>query len=1299
MLFINSFFQYIRPSVSSKLLLSLLFFGISVSTFASNFVREKASFPVVSDFAPDLPVSNFATGENAPLEAAPPHVVHFAEFVALLQDAVERGDGGVVNFDNPFFGGRLLMEDRTWVRAFIEEGLDQWQLNLGPGELPTESARQSEILRLRREAEDRISRSLLPVEARNDPSREQVAGGSVNPLGNETFFDRMEIVFGTGLDRSLTIRRGEFHYIEGGLASAAHPGAEALGSRINDNNFFTVGRSTYSGGELTAASSPFSLASGIAHLEFDAADNIQAIGFVLLSVNNFQYWQGLGAIPDNPGNIIVRTFFSDGSDVVTTSNTRQSNGGWNTFFGIRSPRPDVSITGVKVRIVGRNFRTFVFMDDFAFITAPAAPFLASEDTLTASAGRRVFYGAVFGQRPSEVEVFNLPSWLSFDPETNFLHGRVPDSSELVSDSYDVVFRLRNSFTQTDPTFLAENDGLDYVDYTLNMIVLPEISDDRLPALQFLAFERDPSSLLPEVFSSSNRREVDRPQSQRPDVFFDFRFDVARFLDEIFNPWMIEGSGVEVPEGVLVGERIFNLDDVDAFIALPDRPANAPADYTVLELARENRDTLFLAGSVFSRGEGSFSITVPLRMGPERNNSMIYEEFLNPVPVTFSFRVPDVRDVENLALAISWDPFSFISEGEEVIALLRRNLIPRLAPTRADLVDPENLNRFSSRVFRIESDGRRVGTTLATAGLAVSDGFLMGVPSSGSSIGFYEIEFIVFNRFGADSFSLFLRVVPPVPLPNFDGNGNTDLAWLNQQTGTVHLLRTVSSLRAENMVDFRVSPNWRAEAFALAGEFSVTSQDRIAFGDFNASTSTDLMISQLDTVGSVALLNFSLDQDVGGFRIDHLAYRDLAPDWDLLVSGDMQGQFASSFLWQQRGSGNTALWQTGEGELLWSGFLFNDNVVRDFVLGADFKGDGTTQLLFRRGEGHFEFVDARIQTSGVLITSEEFAMSPEWRPHLAGDLTGNGRADLLWKSSQTGEVTLWRMNGASVPSDFRVSEEVSGSLVKAVPGEVVLNFALNKEVVALADVDENGVDDMILQHRLTGDLFVLPFSQEGPLASPFHLRLPAGLLYPEILSVGWYDGGRSSDLLVRDIYSGRTYFLLFSVKTDLDTSVPLETSGGNFREILTVVDGEAWVYEVHFFDVFDDDIEFLSGITISRDSSIPAGVDDPLPPWEDAEPLGDRWFVSPWYGTLWDPAEGFIYHAEHGFQFVFGESAEEGLWFFDSNLDWLWTNTTAYPWFFFPRFGSWILFEQGTVIPNRRFFEISNFVDWVQESEL
>ena len=75
--------------------------------------------------------------------------------------------------------------------------------------------------------------------ARSDPSPEQIStwGKSIHSA-IETFFDRMEVFFGSGLNRMLRISRGRFHYIEGGLASAANPGSEALGSRINDNNFF-----------------------------------------------------------------------------------------------------------------------------------------------------------------------------------------------------------------------------------------------------------------------------------------------------------------------------------------------------------------------------------------------------------------------------------------------------------------------------------------------------------------------------------------------------------------------------------------------------------------------------------------------------------------------------------------------------------------------------------------------------------------------------------------------------------------------------------------------------------------------------------------------------------------------------------------------------------------------------------------------------------------------------------------------------------------------------------------------------
>lgn len=1031
----------------------------------NNFVRENAVFSVVSGFGSDAPISNFATERISTGVEVP-----FQEFLSLLDTAHRTGFGGVINFDNPIYGEGFVDLDRTGVRLFIEREIQNFEAD---NEFESEVERQDFIKLARARA---YEQGVVDMTSRNTvvARTDRGLGDSLFPERNEIYFNRMEIIYGLSNQRRLVLSRGPQNYVEGGLANRRNPASESLNSLINDEHFWWVGVSGYSGGAMQTTSQPFTFNPGMLDIAFDPRDNVTALGFVLLSVNNFQYWQGLGAVPDNLDNIRVLVEFSDDTSEKLTSFTQQSLGGWNTFFGIQAPEGK-SIQRLRVRIVGRNWRTFVLMDDLAFITAPSAPFLASPAEASAAVGRHLFYSAIFGQEPTSVSVSGLPPGVSFDPVTQVVSG-VPTQEG----TFTATFTLSNDVGTTEEEVV--------------FTILPAVED------------------------------------------------------------------VEVP-------GITNATELSAAVTL----------------------------------------------------------------------------------GLSLSPLSVKTSRDEV-------------------AEPGELS-FFTLVFRLGDDGSRTLVPLAASGIGLADGVFSGTPVLPTSVGTYEVEVFVRNRFGGDSATFILDVFPVVPRPNFDGSSSTDLAWFNASTNRIYMLTTEDNFVNPETGAFSVGV-WNPVSTGLT---AARRQD-IAIADFDVNNQTDFAVYQ----GSQGRVDFSLlgeELSANRFSIDQIS-----SGWELKMTGDLRGDGFTSFLWYQTATGRYALWHFIVDELVWAGFLFDDNLAREFLLHGDFTGNGQRELLFRRSNNSYELVSATIGTTTLERSSVLFTMpSADWTPHLAADLSGNAFDDLIWKNTISGEFTVWLMEGANVPASARPPVELDEEgeplplppgPIAATPGVTLLPFGSPFEVITALDVDEDQRLDLILQNRLDGSLHLLLMDGDAPKAPRLSLTGPAPTL--RVVATGDYDGDKREDILTRDTETGETVFHLL---------------------------GPDGIESSHVLGTFASAVEFITPRFISRDETLPPGRDDPLPPWEDAEPLGDRWFVSPWYGTLWDPAEGFIYHAEHGFQFVFGESAEVGLWFFDASLDWLWTNETTYPWFFFPRFGSWILFEQGTVFPNRRFFEIANFFDWVDESDL
>ena len=111
-----------------------------------------------------------------------------------------------------------------------------------------------------------------------------------------------------------------------------------------------------------------------------------------------------------------------------------------------------------------------------------------------------------------------------------------------------------------------------------------------------------------------------------------------------------------------------------------------------------------------------------------------------------------------------------------------------------------------------------------------------------------------------------------------------------------------------------------------------------------------------------------------------------------------------------------------------------------------------------------------------------------------------------------------------------------------------------------------------------------------------------------------------------------------------------------------------------------------------------GEPEPEPPPETPEPTLDSfrgepidgfvgWMASPWYLNYNIDFWPWIYHDEHGWQFVSENSTEEVIYLWDLGLgDWLFLNENTYRWMFiFGDNSGWIFtFDDNT--PDRRFFQ-------------
>jgi hypothetical protein len=174
--------------------------------------------------------------------------------------------------------------------------------------------------------------------------------------------------------------------------------------------------------------------------------------------------------------------------------------------------------------------------------------------------------------------------------------------------------------------------------------------------------------------------------------------------------------------------------------------------------------------------------------------------------------------------------------------------------------------------------------------------------------------------------------------------------------------------------------------------------------------------------------------------------------------------------------------------------------------GDFNGDGKTDVVWRNsatGQNHMFFMNGR---SIVGEASLRTVPARAWRIAGVGDFNGDGRADILWRNADSGQNYLYLMQGAVI-----VGEGYLHSIAN-----------LNWHVAGVGDFDGDGCDDILWRNAATGQNYVY-FMNGLSIANEGYLRtVPARW---EIAGIGDFNGDGRADILWRNADSGQNYLYL------------------------------------------------------------------------------------------------------------------------------------------------------------------------------
>jgi hypothetical protein len=150
-----------------------------------------------------------------------------------------------------------------------------------------------------------------------------------------------------------------------------------------------------------------------------------------------------------------------------------------------------------------------------------------------------------------------------------------------------------------------------------------------------------------------------------------------------------------------------------------------------------------------------------------------------------------------------------------------------------------------------------------------------------------------------------------------------------------------------------------------------------------------------------------------------------PNWRVAATGDMNGDGFRDIVWQHETDGWLAVWYLQGNQVTFTGYLSVNRMVDPTwkIRGSgDTDGDGKADLLWQNtADGRLAvwYMDGT-QVRATIPLSINKMSTPNWFIRAVGDTDGDGRADIIWHKSDTGELAVWYLNGWAVTGTHRLS---------------------------------------------------------------------------------------------------------------------------------------------------------------------------------------------------------------------------------------------------------------------------------------
>jgi FG-GAP-like repeat len=229
-------------------------------------------------------------------------------------------------------------------------------------------------------------------------------------------------------------------------------------------------------------------------------------------------------------------------------------------------------------------------------------------------------------------------------------------------------------------------------------------------------------------------------------------------------------------------------------------------------------------------------------------------------------------------------------------------------------------------------------------------------------------------------------------------------------------------------------------------------------------------------------------------------------WRMAATADFNGDGKPDILWR-RSTGENLIWFMNLNSIGASANL--PAVGRDWQLAVvgDTNGDGFADIVWRHVKLGYNLIwfigsGGAVISSGLLPNQTD----PNWQLQAAGDFSGDGKADVVWRNLATGAVLLWYVSGATVYNSV------------ALP----MTSDQTWQIAQATDFNNDGFADLLWRNTLSGALQIW-FMNGAGLASQVNLPAtgqawrPAGA--PDRPAWRDFNGDGRADIVWRDSSTG------------------------------------------------------------------------------------------------------------------------------------------------------------------------------------